>query len=125
MTAANAVGQHMPVAEADSAPSNKPANGSSRDTAIEIDDSDDEGSPGGDAVAKEIAEASKTAPLVEWPLVRFIGGIERLIVPADFTINNADGEMEARRVQLPLILAYALSVHKSASLAISCCCPTD
>ncbi|KAJ7225902.1 hypothetical protein GGX14DRAFT_422829 [Mycena pura] len=48
-----------------------------------------------------------------WPIVRFTNGVELLMTPQEFTINNADGEMEARRDQVPLILAWALSVHKS------------
>ncbi|KAF7339973.1 ATP-dependent DNA helicase PIF1 [Mycena venus] len=48
-----------------------------------------------------------------WPLVKFSHGEELLMVPQEFTINNADGDMEARRDQVPLILAWALSVHKS------------
>jgi len=48
-----------------------------------------------------------------WPIVRFIGGREMIIVPQDFTVNNLDGEVEAQRTQIPLILAWALSVHKS------------
>lgn len=48
-----------------------------------------------------------------WPIVRFIGGREMIIVPQDFTANNPNGEVEAQRTQIPLILAWALSVHKS------------
>ncbi|KAF8058242.1 DNA repair and recombination protein pif1 [Lyophyllum atratum] len=48
-----------------------------------------------------------------WPIVRFINGHETMIIPQEFTINNAYGGMEARRDQVPLILAWALSVHKS------------
>ncbi|KAF7367214.1 ATP-dependent DNA helicase PIF1 [Mycena sanguinolenta] len=48
-----------------------------------------------------------------WPLVRYTNGEEVLMIPQEFTINNADGGMEARRTQVPLILAWALSVHKS------------
>ncbi|KAJ7630592.1 hypothetical protein FB45DRAFT_539291 [Roridomyces roridus] len=47
-----------------------------------------------------------------WPLVRFSNGNEVLVTPEEFTVNNADGGMEARRDQVPLILAWALSVHK-------------
>lgn len=58
---------------------------------------------------------AKSAPPSDrvWPVVRFIRGREMMCIPQDFTVNNADGGMEARRVQLPLILAWALSVHKS------------
>lgn len=35
-----------------------------------------------------------------WPLVRFIAGDEVLMIPQEFTINNADGVMEARRDQV-------------------------
>ncbi|KAI5828561.1 hypothetical protein K523DRAFT_276526, partial [Schizophyllum commune Tattone D] len=48
-----------------------------------------------------------------WPLVRFGNGRELLCVPQDFTVENGGGEVEARRVQVPLIHAWALSVHKS------------
>lgn len=36
-----------------------------------------------------------------------------LCPPTDFTSLNGAGEVEARRDQVPLILAWALSVHKS------------
>lgn len=48
-----------------------------------------------------------------WPVVRFISGREIMCIPQEFAVNNADGGMEARRDQIPLILAWALSVHKS------------
>jgi len=40
-------------------------------------------------------------------------GRELLCIPQQFTVNNAVGTTEARRDQVPLILAWALSVHKS------------
>lgn len=50
----------------------------------------------------------------KWPVVKFTNGETLVVTPTDFTINNGDGEtMKARRLQLPLILAWALSVHKS------------
>ncbi|KAJ3575906.1 hypothetical protein NP233_g801 [Leucocoprinus birnbaumii] len=50
----------------------------------------------------------------KWPVVKFTNGERLVITPVDFTINNGDGEtVMARRLQLPLILAWALSVHKS------------
>ncbi|KAM6498375.1 hypothetical protein JOM56_006323 [Amanita muscaria] len=48
-----------------------------------------------------------------WPVVQFTNGRTKCILPEEFTIDNASGEAEATRVQVPLILAYALSVHKS------------
>jgi len=38
-----------------------------------------------------------------WPVVRFVGGREMLMIPAEFTVSNADGEMEARRSQVKLL----------------------
>jgi len=48
-----------------------------------------------------------------WPRVLFQNGIEHVCSPEDFTVNNPDGSVVARRRQIPLILAWALSVHKS------------
>ena len=35
-----------------------------------------------------------------WPVVRFISGREMLCIPHEFTVNNADGGMEAARHQV-------------------------
>ena len=54
-----------------------------------------------------------------YPVVRFNqgsihgGSVEVLCVPNDFEVSAADGRVEARREQVPLILAWALSIHKS------------
>ncbi|KAF8973676.1 hypothetical protein BDZ97DRAFT_384741 [Flammula alnicola] len=48
-----------------------------------------------------------------WPLVRFENGRVLLCVPVEFTIEGFLGNVEARRMQIPLILAWALSIHKS------------
>ncbi|TBU47339.1 PIF1-like helicase-domain-containing protein [Dichomitus squalens] len=48
-----------------------------------------------------------------WPAVQFACGPLMLCVPLLFEVNNADGGIEAVREQVPLILAWALSIHKS------------
>ena len=49
-------------------------------------------------------KATAAPPRVErqWPVVLFTMGKEVLITPQDFTINNAQGEVEARREQVLL-----------------------
>ncbi|KAG2160133.1 uncharacterized protein EDB93DRAFT_1074251, partial [Suillus bovinus] len=44
----------------------------------------------------------------QWPVVRFTCGREILCVPTDFTVDNADGGIEARRRQVSR-LTFALS----------------
>jgi hypothetical protein len=48
-----------------------------------------------------------------WPLVQFTNGRKVLCIPTMFSIENALGWPEATRNQVPLILAWAISVHKS------------
>lgn len=50
---------------------------------------------------------------IKWPVVEFPGGRTRLIPPHEFTIENVNGSMQALRLQVPLILAWAISIHKS------------
>ncbi|KAJ7462771.1 hypothetical protein B0H11DRAFT_1735116, partial [Mycena galericulata] len=49
-----------------------------------------------------------------WPLVRFEKGNEVFITPEEFSINNADGEMEARRDQVCRAQVYAVPTHRTA-----------
>ncbi|KAJ2919333.1 hypothetical protein MD484_g1110, partial [Candolleomyces efflorescens] len=49
----------------------------------------------------------------KWPLVRFTDGRLLLCTPVKFTVVGIKGNLEATRQQVPLILAWALSIHKS------------
>jgi len=49
----------------------------------------------------------------KWPVVEFLSGRKRLIPRYEFTIENVNGTMQAIRLQVPLILAWAISIHKS------------
>jgi len=51
-------------------------------------------------------------PREKWPLVHFTTGGELLCAPLEFTVEGFMGNVEARRLQVPLTLAWALSVHK-------------
>lgn len=48
-----------------------------------------------------------------YPVVAFLNGDKLLCTPQEFTIEGPKGNLEARRIQVPLILAWALSIHKS------------
>ena len=49
----------------------------------------------------------------KWPVVEFPNGRKKLIPPHEFTVENVNGTMQALRLQVPLILAWAISIHKS------------
>ncbi|KIJ68805.1 hypothetical protein HYDPIDRAFT_25060 [Hydnomerulius pinastri MD-312] len=48
-----------------------------------------------------------------WPLVKFTNGKVLLCSPVEFTVEGLKGNLEARRVQIPIALAWAMSIHKS------------
>ncbi|KZT52761.1 hypothetical protein CALCODRAFT_501894 [Calocera cornea HHB12733] len=48
-----------------------------------------------------------------WPIVKFNTGQVVLVQPTQFSVVNVKGKAEAQRDQVPLILAWALSVHKA------------
>lgn len=53
----------------------------------------------------------------QYPVVQFIstGGVPRVILcqPEEWKVELPNGEIQAKRNQLPLILAWALSIHKA------------
>jgi ATP-dependent DNA helicase PIF1 len=62
-------------------------------------------------------DTTNTRDLTEYPVVQFTGtdGSHRtmLMLPEEWTVELPNGEVQAARKQLPLILAWALSIHKA------------
>ena len=54
---------------------------------------------------------------VQYPVVRFSNGSDHIIVHDTWRIELA-GQIKASRYQIPLTLAYALSIHKSQGMSI-------
>jgi ATP-dependent DNA helicase PIF1 len=70
------------------------------------------------AFGRELERSTSTSgDNTEYPLVRFhaVDGTERvlLMVPEDWKVETPKGEVQAQRKQIPLILAWALSIHKA------------
>lgn len=62
--------------------------------------------------------------LPQWPLVRFVvpGGTRDLLVrPETWKNEEPNGEVIASRTQVPLVLAWAMSIHKSQGQTLACC----
>jgi ATP-dependent DNA helicase PIF1 len=55
----------------------------------------------------------------KWPLVHFTNGKQLLCAPLSFSVEGYLGNVEAARLQVPLILAWALSIHKSQGQTLS------
>ena len=58
-----------------------------------------------------------------WPLVRFTTAtglhVDRLVTREKWSFEAPDGEVQAYRRQVPLILAYAISIHKAQGQTLS------
>lgn len=54
-----------------------------------------------------------------WPVVQFESGRTALCPASEFNVEGPIGNVEVRRVQVPLILAWALSIHKAQGQTLS------
>ncbi|KAG8978081.1 hypothetical protein FRC05_011197, partial [Tulasnella sp. 425] len=63
--------------------------------------------------AQDASEQILASEDQNWPVVHFTTGETIAIPPVEFSVINVMGVMEAKRMQVPLILSYALSIHKS------------
>lgn len=80
----------------------------------------------GAAAAPSKKAANSAAARQKWPLVRFWlpnnGGARTELIQTETWKNELpNGEVQAQRAQLPLILAWAMSIHKSQGQTIPCC----
>ncbi|KAJ1032924.1 hypothetical protein NDA16_000203 [Ustilago loliicola] len=74
---------------------------------------------------KEERDKAARVSTRKWPLVRFHlpngGTRDYLARPEQWKTELPDGEVQASRTQVPLILAWAMSIHKSQGQTLPCC----
>jgi ATP-dependent DNA helicase PIF1 len=74
-------------------------------------------SPGLVNGSRGVVIAFEAADGAEWPVVRFANGREESIRPAEFR-KELYRRGECLRVQIPLMLAWAITIHKSQGMSI-------
>ncbi|KAG2753327.1 hypothetical protein P692DRAFT_20722699 [Suillus brevipes Sb2] len=55
----------------------------------------------------------------KFPLVKFTDGEHLLCAPLPFDVQGLKGNCEAQRVQVPLVLSWAMSIHKAQGQTMS------
>jgi len=82
------------------------------------DDDEEEGPPSKKARTEEKEEEDPPGPPpVMYPVVRFVSGAELLIAPSGWEIKERR-EVVASRLQVPLQLAWAMTIHKCQGMSI-------
>jgi ATP-dependent DNA helicase PIF1 len=66
-----------------------------------------------DKKAGKVRQIEKKYPVVEWKIVGSRNPRTDLVRPEQFKVEGPNGKIEVSRQQLPLILAWAMSIHKS------------